>query len=159
MQIELITIYVVTEVVSLAIFDKLNLFQGSADCANDSHGNFDVPLLSPTANAVLLTDTSTFQHRNECVYVIVYVQPIANVHAGAVDGRSITREQATNECRNELLGVLVWSVVVGTVGDVRLELVGHGIRTHEMIRRSLGCSIRRAWRVRCVLVERRIVQP
>jgi hypothetical protein len=59
-EIELITIYVVAEVVSLAIFDKRDLFELTADTADDGGCDFDVRLLRATADAVLLTDLTAF---------------------------------------------------------------------------------------------------
>ena len=60
MKIELITIYVVTEVVSLAVFNELHLIVSLAEIAKDFHSQMYISLLRAAADAIGLTHLAAF---------------------------------------------------------------------------------------------------
>ena len=79
--------------------------------------------------------------------VIVDVDPVPDVGAGAVQLRSPPGQHVGDLPRDELLHMLIGPIVVGAVGDCRAHTVGPHPRPHQQVGGGLG---RRVWARRVV---------
>lgn len=64
--------------------------------------------------------------------------PVSHVSAVAIELQTGTADDAGRMARDEFLHVLVEAVIVGAVGDGRVDAVGAVPRTNQQVRRGLG---------------------
>ena len=75
--------------------------------------------------------------------MVLNEQPVAHVLTLAIDGERLAVADIVDEQRNQLLRELIGSVVVRTIGHDDRHAVGIVVGTHEVVRRSLGGTVRR----------------
>ena len=99
------------------------------------------------ADVVGLAGAPARQHQPQRFRVVADVEPVAHVHAVAIDGDRFARQHALNHHRDQLLRELIRPVVVRAIGDHRLQAVGVMIGAHEHVAGGLAGRVRRVRRV------------
>lgn len=112
-----------------------------------------VVLLAVGADQVRLPDHTLVEDRQHRRRMIIGVDPVAHVVAGAVELRTDAAQHVRDLSRDELLDVLVRAVVVRAVRDGRLHAERAYPRPHEQIAARLGGGVRRRGVVRGLLGE------
>ena len=70
--------------------------------------------------------------------MVLNEQPVANILTLAIDGKRLTMTDVVDEQRNQFLGELIGTVVVGAVGYDDRHAVGVVVGTYKMVARCLG---------------------
>ena len=86
-----------------------------------------------SANVVSLTEVSLFLHHIDALRMIVDIQPVTHILAVAVHRKLLALQRIVDNQRDQLLRKLIRSVIVGTVRDVRRELVGINVCLYQHI--------------------------
>ena len=121
------------------------------------HG--DVVFLAVRADQVGLADTTLGQDRPHAAGMVLGVDPVANVLTLAVQLRPLALEDVRDLAGNELLHMLVRTVVVAAVGNRGPQAVRAGPRAHQHVGRGLRTRVRAGRMVRGGLRELgRIIQ-
>ena len=121
------------------------------------HG--DVVPLAVRADQVRLADPSLGQDRPHTAGMVLSVDPVAHVLAPAVQLRPLALEDVRDLAGNELLHMLVRTVIVAAVGNSGPQAVRAGPRAHQHVGRGLRTRVRAGRMVRGGLREPgRIIQ-
>lgn len=121
------------------------------------HG--DVVFLAVRADQVGLADPAFGQDRPHTAGMVLSVDPVAHVLAPAVQLRPLALEDVRDLAGNELLHMLVRTVIVAAVGNRGPQTVRAGPRAHQHVGRGLRARVRAGRMVRGGLRELgRIVQ-
>ena len=121
------------------------------------HG--DVVFLAVRADQVGLADPAFGQDRPHTAGMVLSVDPVAHVLAPAVQLRPLALEDVRNLAGNELLHMLVRTVIVAAVGNSGPQAVRAGPRAHQHVGRGLRTRVRAGRMVRGGLREPgRIIQ-
>jgi hypothetical protein len=99
-----------------------------------------VPLTIGT-NQVGLADLAFLSDQQHSGAVIINMDPVANVQPGPIKLRSAAVQDVGDLPRNELLDVLVGTVVVRTVAQSGLHSEGADPGAHQVIRAGLGRGV------------------
>ena len=132
----------VAQVVALAVGYVCNEALGFAELLADELYDVDVRHLVVTADVVDLADSALVDDEVNRLAVVLDIEPVAHVLALSVDRQRLVRERVRNHKRNELLGEVVGTVVVGAAADCDGEPVGSVIGEDEQIRASLRRAVR-----------------
>ena len=116
---------------------------------NDGFYNKNVRPLVMAAHIVHLAHTALFRHHINGLAVVLYIQPIAHVHAIAVHRQAFVVLYIVNHQRNQLFRELIGAIVVRAARDVHRHAVGVVERHDEHICAGFGR------RVRAVRAQRR----
>src|SRR5882724_1356623 len=139
------TVEGVASIVAGAILDVLNQGLRFAEVVENGLNDFQIRLRSTRGNVVNLAGFSFFKHQRDRPAIVFDEKPIALLHAIAVDGQPFVFLRVGNDQRNQFLGKLERTVVVGATENNCGDAIGIGICRHEMIRRSLAGGIRTPW--------------
>lgn len=121
------------------------------------HG--DVVFLAVRADQVGLADPAFGQDRPHTAGMVLSVDPVAHVLAPAVQLRPLALEDVRDLAGNELLHMLVRTVIVAAVGNRGPQAVRAGPRAHQHVGRGLRTRVRAGRMVRGGLRELgRIIQ-
>ena len=121
------------------------------------HG--DVVFLAVRADQVGLADPAFGQDRPHTAGMVLSVDPVAHVLAPAVQLRPLALEDVRDLAGNELLHMLVRTVIVAAVGNRGPQAVRAGPRAHQHVGRGLRTRVRAGRMVRGELRELgRIIQ-
>ena len=121
------------------------------------HG--DVVPLAVRADQVGLADPSLGQDRPHTAGMVLSVDPVAHVLAPAVQLRPLALEDVRDLAGDELLHMLVRTVIVAAVGNSGPQAVRAGPRAHQHVGRGLRTRVRAGRMVRGGLREPgRIIQ-
>ena len=121
------------------------------------HG--DVVFLAVRADQVGLADPAFGQDRPHTAGMVLSVDPVAHVLAPAVQLRPLALEDVRDLAGNELLHMLVRTVIVAAVGNSGPQAVRSGPRAHQHVGRGLRTRVRAGRMVRGGLREPgRIIQ-
>ncbi len=121
------------------------------------HG--DVVFLAVRADQVGLADPAFGQDRPHTAGMVLSVDPVAHVLAPAVQLRPLALEDVRDLAGNELLHMLVRTVIVAAVGNSGPQAVRAGPRAHQHVGRGLRTRVRAGRMVRGGLREPgRIIQ-
>ena len=121
--------------------------------------NGDVVLFTVGADQVRIADAALRQDRPHARAVVLGMNPVAHVLALAVQLRTLPVQDVRDLARDELLHMLVWTVVVRAVRDRGTDAVRARPRAHQHIARGLRRRIRRTRMIRRMLREPgRIIQ-
>jgi len=104
----------------------------------DGTKHVDVVLLAISPDEIGLADDTLGEDVPYGARVILGVNPIADVLAVAIELGANAAEDVGDLTRDELLHVLVGTIVVGAVGDSGAHAIGTGPRTNEQVRAGLG---------------------
>ena len=87
-----------------------------------------------SADIVLLSEASLLYHHVDRFGVIHDIQPVADVLAVSVYRKLLARKHVVDYERDELLGELVWSVVIAAIRDKSREMICIDICLYHKIR-------------------------
>lgn len=79
--------------------------------------------------------------------MVAYIQPVTHLASVAVDRNLFAFQGIVDHRRNQLFGVLVWAIVVGTVGGNSRQAVGVMVGAEQVVGRSFARRIGAVWRV------------
>ena len=101
--------------------------------AADGSDHLEVGALAEAADVVALANLAAHEHEAERARMILHVEPVPHIAAGAVDGHGLTREPLQDHERDQLLGELKRPIVVRAVRDQRGQPIGLVPRTDQMV--------------------------
>ena len=81
-----------------------------------------------------------FQHPAQRTAVIGNIQPVTDLFAVTVDRQRLFIQRVDNHQRNQLLGKLEGTVIVGTIGNQRRQTESPVISIHQMVARRLASA-------------------
>ena len=149
----------VATVVAGAVGDPVEVLGVAAHGREDHAEHGDVVPLPVGSDEVGLPHAAAGQDVPDGRGVVLGVDPVADVLAAAVELGADAVDDAGDLPGDELLHVLVGSVVVGAVGDRGAQAVGAGPGAHEHVGGRLGARVRAARVIRRLLGElRRVVE-
>ena len=136
----------VTAVVAGTILNKSDEFARVAaevgaefvDEATNELNDIDIGPFVVAANIVGLPCPAVLEDLPESFSVITDEEPIADIHAISINWQGFAGEEVLDYDGDELLGKLVWSVIVRAVGDDRIQTVGVVIRANQHIARGFA---------------------
>ena len=105
---------------------------------DDHLDDVDVFPFVETADVVGLGDYSLMENEVNGTCMVLNEQPVANILTLAIDGKRLTMTDVVDEQRNQFLGELIGTVVVGAVGYDDRHAVGVVVGTYKMVARCLG---------------------
>jgi hypothetical protein len=118
------------------------LVEEGADGVND----FDVRFFVQAADVVGLADAAFLEDEPDGGGVVFDVEPVADLHAVAVDGEIFAFEGVEDDERDEFLREVIRAVVVRAVGRERREMIGVLERADEVVAGGFRGGV---GRVRC----------
>ena len=143
----------VTAVVAGAVGDPVEVL-GVAAHGREYHAqDRDVVLLAVSPDEVGLPRAALGQDVPDGAGVVLGVDPVADVLALSVELGAHAVDDVRDLPGDELLHVLVGTVVVRAVGDGRAQAVGAGPGAHEHVGGRLGARVRRTRLIRRLLGE------
>lgn len=149
----------VAAVVAGAVGDPVEVLGVLSHRLQDHAQDRDVVLLAICADEVGLPHAALGEDVPDGTGVVLGVDPVADVLAAAVELGADAVDDVRDLPGDELLHVLVGSVVVGAVGDRGAQAVGAGPCAHEHVGARLGRAVRRGRLVGRLLGElRRVVE-
>jgi hypothetical protein len=107
-------------------------------------GDGDIGPLGPAADDVGLPHGAGLEHPGQGADMILYVQPVADLAARAVDGKMVAGEALDDHQGDQLFGEVVGAVVVRAVGHQHRQAVGVVPSADQMVGRRLRRRIGRA---------------
>ena len=143
----------VAAVVAGAVGDPVEVLGVLPHRLQDHAQHGDVVLLPIGADEVCLPRAALGQDVPDGRGVVLGVDPVADVLALPVELRLDPVDDVRDLARDELLHVLVGSVVVGAVGDRGAQAVGAGPGADQHVRGRLGARVRAARVIRRLLGE------
>ena len=143
----------VAAVVAGAVGDPVEVLGVLSHRLEDHAQHGDVVLLPVGSDEVGLTHAALGEDVPDGRGVVLGVDPVADVLALPVELGADAVDYVGDLPGDELLHVLVGSVVVGAVGDRGAQAVGAGPGAHEHVGGRLGRAVRRGRVVRSLLGE------
>ena len=152
----------VAEVVAFAVRHKADLGLAAARWAtvqcivNPAQGadQVEVVLFVVTAYVVGFTAASAVEDNLHGPHMVPHVEPIADIETRPVNGDGPSSGQGPHHHRNQFLGVLAGSVIVGAIAQNHRQTVGMVVGPYKMIRSGFGSRVRGAGVVRRAFVEK-----
>ena len=89
--------------------------------ANQLNHHLVIDVVIVSADDVSFTQFAFFQDEVNGSVVVIDVNPVADLLAGAVQFWLDIAQNISDLARNELFDVLVWAVVVGAIGNRRFD--------------------------------------
>ena len=149
----------VAAVVAGAVAHPVEVVLRAAEGLEDLAQHGDVVQLAVGADQVGLADAAAGEDAPHGGAVVLGVDPVADVPAVAVELGAHAVDEVCDLARDELLHVLVGTVVVGAVGDGGREAEGARPGAHQQVGGRLGGAVGRARAVGRLLGEAcRVVQ-
>ena len=145
----------VAAVVAGAVGDPVEVLGVAAHGRKDHAQDRDVVPLAVGADKVGLPHAALGEDVPDGAGVVLGVDPVADVLAPPVELGADAVDDVRDLPGDELLHVLVGSVVVGAVGDRGAKAVGTGPCAHEHVGAGLGRAVRGARLIRRLLGELR----
>ena len=65
--------------------------------------------------------------------MVLYIESVTHILTLSIDGKWLALTNIVNEERDQFLGKLIGTIIVGAVGDYRRHAVGVVIGTYEMV--------------------------
>ena len=118
---------------------RVHPVQMRADGADD----LQVGALVVAADVVALADPALLQHQPQGAGMVLDIEPVADVVAGAVDRQRLARQTLEDHQRDQLLREMVGAVIVGAVGQHHRQPVGLVPGADQMVARRLAGRIGR----------------
>lgn len=143
----------VAAVVAGAVGDPVEVLGVAAHGREDHAQHGDVVLLAICADEVGLPRAALGQDVPDGAGMVLGVDPVADILALSVELGANAANDVGDLPGDELLHVLVGTVVVGAVGDRGAQAVGAGPGAYEHVRARLGRAVRRGRPVRRLLGE------
>ena len=147
-----------------AIRDELDqLMMGCATGAEliqhvaDGLNNGQVRWLVPATDVVCFTGGAACEDRKYGFAMILYIQPVPDLLAVAVNGQRLAAQSVQDHQRHEFLRKLVGAIVVGTIRYGDRQTIRVSVGADQVITGGLGGRVGRPWGIGGELRERRIV--
>ena len=137
-----------------AILDMLDLRLVRAGQLDDALHDRDVLLLVGPARVVHLAREPALEYLADRAGEVRRVDPVAHLHAIAVDRQPVAAQRVEDHQRDQLLGILVGPVVVGAATDRGGQLVRVEVALDQQVGARLGGRVGRGWAQRGLLGER-----
>jgi len=115
----------------------LLLIQNSTDLL----GDVQVHLLALATHIVGLAVDARVKNNVNGAYMIFHKEPVPHIGAGPVNGNGFSTQRLADNGGDELLIVLMGTVVIGTIGDERFHAVGMLIAAHQHVAGGLGRTV------------------
>ena len=119
--------------------------------------DLDVLLLVVSADIVSLEQASLLLYHVDGLRMILYIQPVADIFAVSVYRKLLAVKGIVDDQRDQLLGELERTVIVGAVGDIGREMIGIHVCLHQHVRACLTGGVRTVGIIRRGLIEESIV--
>ena len=116
--------------------------QQAVDGINQDLDEIDVLPFVEATDVVGLSDFALVEDEVDCTGMVHHIEPVAHVLALAIDRQRLAVTDVVDEQRYQLLGELVWPVVVGTVSHHGRHAVGVVERAHEVVAACFGSAVR-----------------
>ncbi len=137
-----------------AVGDVLDEVLAGAGVLDDAPHDLDVRALVGAADVVGLARRAVLEDVADGAREVLDVEPVAHVHAVAVDRQAVAVQRVEDHQRDELLRVLVGPVVVRSAADQRLDAERVVVGGDEQVGAGLRRAVRRGRRERRLLGER-----
>lgn len=131
----------VTAVVARTVLHPVERVLALAHHPQDHAKHGDVVPLAVRADQVRLADPALGQDRPHAAGMVLGVDPVAHVLAPAVQLRPLALEDVRDLAGNELLHMLVRTVIVAAVGNRGPQAVRAGPRAHQHVGRGLRTRV------------------
>ena len=131
----------VTAVMARAVLDPVERVLVLSHHLQDHAKHGDVVFLAVRADQVGLADPAFGQDRPHTAGMVLSVDPVAHVLAPAVQLRPLALEDVRDLAGNELLHMLVRTVIVAAVGNRGPQAVRAGPRAHQHVGRGLRTRV------------------
>ena len=117
-------------VIGMNVDEAINRLNQQAD-------DIDVfPFVEPTY-VVRIADTALVKNQINSTRMILYIKPVAHIFALTIHRQRSAVTNVINKQRYQLLGELIWAVVIRTVRNDSRHSVCIVERTHKVVARSL----------------------
>ena len=113
----------------------------------------DVLPFIETADIVGFRNLSLMENQVDGTGMVFHIEPVAYVLALAINGQPLAVADIVDEQRNQFLGELVRTVVVGAVGYDNRHAVSVVEGTYEMVRTCLAGAVRTVGIIFCGFLE------
>jgi hypothetical protein len=151
----------ITAVMAGPVFDEGNefarmttgLWREFINSVADQFHDTDVRPFVVTADVVGLAVVAACEQEPERFAMVAHVEPVADVHAIAIDGDGFAGEDTLDDDGDELFGKLKRTVVVRAICDNGGQAIGVMIGAHEHVAGGFAGGVRRIGRVRRGLGE------
>lgn len=115
--------------------------QGVEDAAQGAY-DVEIGLFVVAADVVGLTRLALCQDQAQGAGMVVDVEPVADVVAGAVEGQKLVVERVEDDQGDQFFRKLARAVVVRAVGGDHRQAVGVAPGAHEVVARCLARRVR-----------------
>ena len=123
--------------------DELDQRRVAAGEREDAAHDLDVRALVGPADVVRLPGHAVLERVPDPPGEVLDVEPVADLHAVAVHRQAVAVQRVEDHQRDQLLRVLVRTVVVRAPADHRLHAIGVGVGGHEQVGAGLRRAVRR----------------
>ena len=144
---------ILDEVLRHMLLSRIVVGEFFTEGRDDRLYDLDILALVVSADIIGLEELSLLLDHVDALAVILYVEPVTDVLAIAVDRKILAVQRIVDHQRDELLRELIRAVVIAAVRDIGRELIGVHEGLDHKIGRSLACGIRAVRIVRRCLVE------
>ncbi len=100
------------------------------------------------ANVISLSQLTAVEHGPERLGMVADIEPVAYIHAIAIDGDGLSRQNTLNDHRNQFLRKLKRAIIIGAIRDDRRQAVSVMVGAHQHVARGFARRIRRIRGVR-----------
>src|SRR5574344_116746 len=104
---------------------------------DEDFDDVDVLPLVESADVVGVGDVALMEYQVDGTGMVNHIQPVTHVESLAIYWQRLTVTDIVDEQWNELLRELVWSIVVGAVGDDCRHAISIMERAYEMVAAGL----------------------
>ena len=117
------------------------IFAFTHQLANQFNHHFVVDMIVVSADDVSLAQFAFFQDEVNGSVVVIDVNPVANLLAGAVQFGLDIAQNIGDLARNELFDVLVWTVIIRTIGDRRFDAEAANPGAYQHVAGSFSAGV------------------
>ena len=115
--------------------------------------DFNILLLVMSTYIVGFKQSSFFLYHVNCFCMVFYIQPVTNILTITVNRKFFALKRIIDNQRNQFLRELIRSVVIGTVCNIRRELISIHICFYQHIRACFTGRIWTVWSIWCCFIE------
>ena len=135
---ELASVYGVPSIMAGTVLNPINKVFVFAHCFKNELENFEIAAFAIGSDKIGLPDLPFGQNEPNSTSVVIDMNPIAYVQTVPVQFRTLPAPDACNRMRNELLRVLIWTIVITAIRNCCLQTIGTNPSPHKHVRCRLG---------------------
>ena len=120
---ELASVYGVSSIMAGTVLNAVNKVFVFAHCFKNELENFEIAALAIGSDKIGLPDLPFGQDEPNGASVVIDMNPIAYVQTVPVQFGTLPAPDACNRMRNELLGVLIWTIVITAIRNCCLQTI------------------------------------